>query len=384
MRHIVYSNVGTCDSFCRRKVRKLKLTGKERFLVIRTDRVGDVVLSTPVLESIKTRFPESHLVMMVSAYAADVVKGNPNLDDVIIDDHENRHKGIKGFLMLLKEIRGSRFDAGVLLRPTFRLALLLLLAGIRYRVGTGYRFYQMLFNRKVYAHRKMNLRHETDYNLDLLRPLGIRPERTLPRVYLRPEEQAFAQQVWTESQITPDHTVVVIHPGSGDSALNLPAKRFAQVADQLVEELDAKIVLTGTKGEKGLIDIISRNMQHEVVDLTGRTSLRQLAAVLENADVVVSNSTGPMHLAAAVGTPTVAIFCPIFAAGPIRWGPYGEGHEVVLPPVPVCFKCKPKGCPHYDCMDKIKTEHVVAKVRAVLKNKSSVESTQRPERKESV
>jgi len=358
-------------------MRKLELTGKERFLVIRTDRVGDVILSTPVLESIKTRFPESHLVMMVSSYAADVVKGNPNLDDVIIDDHENRHKGIKGFLMLLKEIRGSRFDAGVLLRPTFRLALLLFLAGIRYRVGTGYRFYQMLFNRKVYVHRKMNLRHEADYNLDLLKPLGIRPDKTVPRVYLSPEEESFARQVWRKFEITPEDTVVVIHPGSGNSALNLPEKRFAQVADQLVEELDAKIVLTGTKGEKGLIDIISRNMQHEVVDLTGRTSLRQLAAVLENADVVVSNSTGPMHLAAAVETPTVAIFCPIFAAGPIRWGPYGEGHEVVLPPVPVCFKCKPKSCPHYDCMDKIKAGDVTAKVRAVLEKQRSnrVDST---------
>jgi heptosyltransferase-2 len=347
-------------------MRELKLTGKERFLVVRTDRVGDVVLSTPVLEAIKARFPESHLVMMVSSYAADVVKGNPNLDDVIIDGHENRHKGTKGFLMLLREIRGGRFDVGILLRPTFRLALLLFLAGIGYRVGTGYRFYQMLFNRKVYVHRKRNLRHEADYNLDLLKPFGIGSEKIAPRVYLSPEEESFAQQVRREFEISPDETVVVIHPGSGDSALNLPAKRFAQVADQLAEKLDAKMLLTGMEREKGLVDCIRKNVRSEVVDLSGRTSLRQLAAVLGNADVVVSGSTGPMHLAAAVGTQTVAIFCPIFAAGPIRWGPYGEGHEVVLPPVPVCDKCKPRSCPHYDCMDKIKAEHVVARVRAVL------------------
>ncbi|UCB52507.1 MAG: glycosyltransferase family 9 protein, partial [Candidatus Zixiibacteriota bacterium] len=242
-------------------MRELKLTGRERFLVVRTDRVGDVVLSTPVLESIKTRFPESHLVMMVSSYAAGVVKANPNLDDVIIDDHENRHKGIKGFLVLSKEIRGGRFDVGILLRPTFRLALLLFLAGIRYRVGTGYRFYQMLFNRKVCVHRKTNLRHEADYNLNLLRPLGIKPEKIIPRVYLSPEEESFAQQVWRESEIAPDRAVAVIHPGSGDSALNLPAKRFAQVADQLVEERDAKVLFTGTKGEADLIDLIKRCMR---------------------------------------------------------------------------------------------------------------------------
>ena len=348
-------------------MRELKLTGKERFLVVRTDRVGDLVLSTPVLEAIKTRFPESYLAMMVSSYAADVVKANPNLDHVIIDDHADRNRGAKGFLMLVKEVKGSKFDVAILLRPTFRLALLLLLAGIRHRIGTGYRFYQMLFSQKVYVHRKRNLRHEADYNLDLLKPLGIRPEKIIPRVYLTPEEEHFAQQIRREFEITTDDPVVVIHPGSGHSSLSLPRRKFAQVADRLVEELDAKILLTGTKKEMDLIDFIKRNMKHQAVDLTGRTNIRRLAAVLKKADVVISNSTGPMHLAAAVGTPTVAVFCPIFAAGPIRWGPYGEGHEVVLPPVPVCDKCEPKSCPHYDCMDKIKAEHVVAKVRAVLK-----------------
>jgi len=347
-------------------MKELRLTGKERFLVVRTDRVGDVVLSLPVLETIKTRFPESHLTMMVSSYTADVVKSNPNLDDLIIDDHADRNRGVKGFLMLVKEVKAGKFDVGVLLRPTFRLALLLFLAGVRYRIGTGYRFYQMLFNRKVYVHRKRNLRHEADYNLDLLKPLAIEPERIVPKVYLTAEEESFAQQIWNEFEITADDTVVVIHPGSGDSSLNLPAKRFAQVADRLVEELDAKIFLTGTRREEDLIDFIRRSMQHQAADLTGRTNIRKLAAVLKKADVMISNSTGPMHLAAAVGTPTVAVFCPSFAAGPIRWGPYGDGHEVILPPVPVCDKCKPKSCPHYNCMDKIKVEHLVAKVRAVL------------------
>ncbi|KPL01354.1 MAG: hypothetical protein AMJ91_00305 [candidate division Zixibacteria bacterium SM23_73_3] len=351
-------------------MRKLNLTGKERLLVIRTDRVGDVVLSTPVLEAIKSRFPQSYLAMMVSPYATDVVKNNPNLDDVIIDDADSSHKGIKGFFKLVKEIKKKHFDVGVLLRPTLRLALLLLLAGIRYRIGTGYRFYQVFFNRKVYVHRKINLRHEAEYNLDLLRPLGIRPPRILPQMYLSQEEEEFARQILNEFSLTPEEMVVVIHPGSGNSSLNLPAKRFAEVADRLIEKFNAKIIFTGTKMEKGLVDFIKNNMKHAAVDLAGRTNLRELSAVLKSCHVVISNSTGPMHLAVALGTPTVAIFCPIFAAGPIRWGPYGEGNEVILPPAPVCFKCKPRSCPHYDCMEKIKAEQIVSKVCAVLKKKS--------------
>jgi len=338
--------------------------------VIRTDRIGDVILSTPVLEAIKSRFPESHLAMLVSLYAQEVVKNNPYLDDVIIDDHKDRHKGIRGFFMLVKEIKGRKFDVGILLRPTFRLALLLFFAGIKYRIGTGYRFYQIFFNQKIYVHRRINLRHEAEYNLNLLHPLGIRPQKISPKVHLSPEQKEFAHQILDEFKITPEDVVVAIHPGSGNSSLNLPAKRFAQVADKLVEKINAKIIFTGTQKEKGLVDFIKKNMEHTAIDITGRTNLRQLAAVLKNCDVVVSNSTGPMHLAVALGTPTVAIFCPIFAAGPIRWGPYGEGHEVVLPPVPVCFKCNPQSCPHYDCMDKIKAEQIVSKVCAVLKKKS--------------
>jgi ADP-heptose:LPS heptosyltransferase len=228
--------------------------------------------------------------------------------------------------------------------------------------------YQMLLNRKIYEHRKENLQHEAEYNLSLLRPLGIESQRILPGVYLTAEEKQSASRLFDELGVAPDDTVVLIHPGSGDSSLNLPAKRFAQAADRLTEEMGAKVILTGTANERELVDFIKGAMRHKAVDLTGRTDLRQLAAVLAKCDVVISNSTGPTHLAAAVGTPTVAIFCPIFSAGPIRWGPYGEGHEVILPPVPVCFKCRPRDCPHYDCMEKIGAEQIVSKVRAVLRS----------------
>jgi heptosyltransferase-3 len=353
-------------------MKQIKARGKENFLVVRTDRIGDLILSTPVFQAIKAKFPESHLSVVVSSYAADVLKNNPLVDDVIIDDHERKGGGLGDFADLVRRIRKGKFDVAILLRPTFRLAWVLYLAGIRYRIGTGYRFYQMLLNRKIYEHRKVNLRHEAEYNLDLLRPLGIESQRIPPRVYLTAQERQFACHTLGQLGITPDDTVVLIHPGSGDSSLNLPATKFAQVADRLTEELDAKIIFTGAARERELVDRISSSMRHKALDLTGRTDLRQLAAILEKSDAVISNSTGPMHLAVAVGTPTVAIFCPIFSADPIRWGPYGEGHEVILPPVPVCFGCKPKSCPHYDCMEKISVEQIVSKVRLLLKRRTAI------------
>ena len=118
-------------------------------------------------------------------------------------------------------------------------------------------------------------------------------------------------------------------------------------------------------------------MRHEYIDLVGKTTIPQLKVVLKNCDVFISNSTGPMHLACALGTPTLAIFSPVFAAGPVRWGPYGEGHQVIMPPVPVCFKCKSQKCPHYNCMEKVKAEQIVSKVGLLLKERIDVKQSHR-------
>ncbi len=357
-------------------MKKINLSGKEKFLVVRTDRVGDVILSTPVLEAIKSSYPGSQVTIMLSPHTEDVVKNNPHLDDVIIEDRKGIHRGIGGFLRLIKRIRKEKFDVCVLLHPTFRLAILLFLARIRYRIGTGYRWYQIFFNRKIYQHRKRNLKHESDYNMDMLRPLGIESQRILPKVCLSESEKYFADRILEDFEIKKEDILLAIHPGSGNSSLNLPIRRFAQAADDLIQETRAKVIITGAEQEKGLADLMERYMANKPINLAGRTELSQLAALLTKCDAVISNSTGPMHLAAALGTPTVAIFCPIFAAGPIRWGPCGDGHEVILPPVPICFKCKPTSCPHWNCMEKIKPEEIVRRVNLILQRKAVRKVTQ--------
>ncbi len=351
-------------------MKKINLRGKEKFLIVRTDRMGDVILSLPVLEAIKSSFPKAHVVMMVSPYVKDMLNNNPNLDDVIIDDCKDIHKGIGGFFRLIKKIRGEKFDVCVLLHPTLRLAILLFLSGIRYRIGTGYRWYQIFFNRKIYQHRKKNLKHESDYNMDMLRPLGIKPQKTLPKVYLSKTEEIVMHGILADFGIEEDDLLVAIHPGSGNSSLNLPIKRLAQAADSFIEDLQAKGVITGGENERELARLMEDYMRNKPINLVGKTNLRQLASLLKKVDVFISNSTGPMHLSAALGTPTVAVFCPVFAAGPIRWGPLGDGHEVILPPVPVCSKCKPQKCPYYDCMEKIKAEEIVTRVHLILERKA--------------
>lgn len=344
---------------------RMNLKGKKKFLIVRTDRIGDVVLSTPVPEAIKRKYPDSRVSMMVSPYTRDLLTYNPWVDEIITDDQG----GFKGFLKLVKLLRRKRLDVAVLLRPTLRLALLLFLSRIKLRIGTGYRAYQFLFNKKIYQHRKTIEKHELEYNLSMLSPLGILCEGMMPQIYLSPEEERFSRKIFEDLNIKKEEMKIVIHPGSGNSSLNYPLRKFALLADKLIEGFCAKIILTGDKKELVLSEEMKRLMRNRPIDLTGKTDLRELCSLLKGADLLISNSTGPMHVAAALGTPAVVFFSPLFVASPKRWGPYGKGHEVVLPPVKTCYKCDPKKCPHFNCMEKIDSDEIMSRVKKILKEK---------------
>ena len=347
-------------------MKKLNLTGTEKFLIVRTDRIGDVILSTPVAEVLKKNYPESRVAILVSPYTKDILKNNPWVDEVITDDNA----GFKGFLKSIKMLREGKFDVVVLLRPTLRLAFLLFLCGIKARIGTGYRAYQFLFNYKIYQHRKTIKKHELEYNLDMLAPFGVSFEKILPKIYLSPEEENYSRQIYDDLNIKRDDLKIVIHSGSGGSSLNYPLEKFAILADKLIEELSAKIILTGNKKELMQSEKMKSLMKYQPFDLTGKTELRHLCSLLRGADLLISNSTGPMHIATAVGTPVVALFSPLYVASPKRWGPYGEGNKVVMPPVGTCYKCELEKCSKFNCMEKIDPNEIVSKVKKILKERS--------------
>jgi lipopolysaccharide heptosyltransferase II len=347
-------------------MKKLNLKGTEKFLIVRTDRIGDVILSTPVAEVLKRNYPKSRVAMLVSPNTKDLLQNNPWVDEVITDDNA----GFKGFLKSMKMLREGKFDVVVLLRPTLRLAILLFFSGIKARIGTGYRAYQFLFNYKIYQHRKTIKKHELEYNLDMLAPVGVSYEKIFPKIYLSPEEENYSRQIYDDLNLKKDDIKIVIHPGSGGSSLNYPLEKFAILADKLIEELSAKIILTGNKRELVQSEKMKSLMKYQPFDLTGKTELRQLCSLLRGADLLISNSTGPMHIATAVGTPVVALFSPLQVASPKRWGPYGEENEMIMPPVDTCFKCEVQKCPQFNCMEIIDPDEIVSKVKKILQRKS--------------
>ncbi len=316
-------------------------------------------MSTPVVEALRKKYPRAYLAMLVSPATKEVVEGNPFLNEILVDEGEKASQ-------LARKLKAKRFDTSVLLHPTPKLAWVLSRAGIPVRVGTGYRGYSFLFSKRVYEHRKTAERHELEYNLSLAEALGAELKDPEPKVFFSQEEMDWAKQRLLKAGIKEGERLVGIHPGSGGTARDWRPERFGELGERIQEELGARVVVTGVKEERTLAETVASRMSRAPVVILGETSLKQLTALLEQESVFVSNSTGPMHLAATVGTPVVALFPPIRACSPRRWGPWGKGHKAILPKVPECKKCIETKCQYCDCMDKISVDEVFTAVKKAL------------------
>lgn len=337
-----------------------------RILVVRTDRIGDVVLSTPVLTALRRRYPAAFIAMMVRPYTREVVSGHPHLDEVILDDPAGEHAGAAGFWRLVRDLRRRRFDGILILHPTLRLAALAWLAGIPLRVGTGYRAYSLLFNQRIYQHRKKAGRHELDLNLDLAAAVDAPAGEVQFHLHIPDDAAARVRHLLLERGAAASKPLVVLHPGSGGSALDWPLTGFARLAGQLLETADRSVAVTGSGAEKSLVDRLCSQAPASLIRLDGELTIKELLALFRLAAVTVANSTGPLHLAVAAGCRVVGLYCPLGACAPERWGPYGQLESVLQPPLPPCERCTPAGCQHPGCMELITVDQVFAKVKEQL------------------
>ncbi len=321
----------------------------KRILLVRTDRLGDVVLTLPMLPILRRHFPDAFIAMLLRSYTATLVEGHPHVDALLLYDDGNQ---LIAFNQMLKQIRGYEFDIAIVARPTARLAWMMFRASIPVRVGTGFRYYSPLFNKRIFEHRKDARRHELDYNLNLLKALGCAiegpPEFSLT---IPSDSEAKIDELLRQFSVDHDKELIVIHPGTGGSAREWPAEFFGRLAARFEEERGSQVVLTGAKGEERKVAEVLIASKGRAIPLVGRLSLKELSAVIKRANLFVSNSTGPLHLAAALGTPVVGLFPQHIPMSAVRWGPYTSKKRVLVPDKPVnCSECiNNKGAP-CDCM----------------------------------
>jgi lipopolysaccharide heptosyltransferase II len=337
-------------------VSKKQTLSLNRILVIRTDRIGDVILSLPTVTALRRRFPRAIISMLVHPQIRPLLLEFPDATRILTDDGAGH--GFPGFVRLIRDLRKHRFQTALCLHPTLRLAAALWFARIPLRVGSGYRFYSFFFNRPVFEHRKESTKHEAEYNLSLAAELGA-DIRDIPlHLPVDPDAEKRIRQRLREMGISGDRPVVVLHPGSRGSAMDWPAERFSQLADRLAETYRARIIMTGSQEEKNWVRRLAGYAGTPVYSLAGELDLKELAALLRQASLVVANSTGPLHIAVAVGTPVIGLYPPFRTTGPGRWGPYRRERSTLTPADFDCGRCKPSRCAAGNCMELITVEQV--------------------------
>ncbi|MEE2709497.1 MAG: glycosyltransferase family 9 protein [Gemmatimonadota bacterium] len=311
-----------------------------RILVVRPDRIGDVVLSLPVLQALRRRWPDAYLAMMVHPYTRDILADNPWIDGVLTDAPDASDRGVIGFLRQVRRLREDQFDTALMLMPAMRATWMLFLAGIPRRIGVGHKLYQTLtFTRSVSRNRYIPLRHEADYCLDLAREIGAEATEIHPEVFLTDMERRTIRAI-LESEGVDKRPVIGIHPGNGYNAPNWSPEQYGALAEQLFKDYNVPALVTGSTEEQDLIDRMAASTVAPVISLAGRLTLRNLMAVIGEMDILISSSTGPMHLAAAMNVPTVSLFCPLPGRSPERWAPLSEHKRIYLPADGQCETCE--------------------------------------------
>ncbi|MBW7997977.1 MAG: glycosyltransferase family 9 protein [Candidatus Glassbacteria bacterium] len=342
-----------------------------RVLLVRNDRLGDLVLTTPSFRVLREALPAARIDLLCSAYAEPVVRGNPCIDSILTDSGAHDRAG---FREIAAEIRARGYDAAVVFVHSRKNALLVRSAGIPLRIGPLVKLYAPLFfNRPVRQKRSRGEKHEAAYNIDLLTKLGIDIQQKIPPPVVVADEAALERAAELTANIfaDPANKLVVIHPGMGGSALNWPIERWRELTGLLAREAGLNVVVTGTEPEEDLAESAAEEGIH-----TGRVKvvvglgLEDFIGLLSRASAVAAPSTGPLHLAAALGVPALAgIYSPVPAHHPRRWGPLGTGEiRTFLPEVdcPARLECLGEKCPEFFCMGGIKPSEVAEWVLGMI------------------
>lgn len=339
---------------------------QRRILVVRNDKVGDLIIATPALKALRESFPDAFISAWVSIYAKDVLSNNPYVDKVIVEDENGKHKGLRGLLLLVEEIKKERFDTAVVIFPFFRNALAVFLARIPIRISTGFRWYQFLFNRLTYLRRSKALRHEIDYAIELVEMAGAKPIKGLPELYPSKDDYNYAEDFFSKNGIRKDNNIIIgINPGSGLSARKWPEKCYIELSKRLIEKIGADIIIFWGPGEKAMAEEMARAIGKGSV-IASETNILQLAAFISNCSLFITNNTGPMHIAAATDTPMIAIFDPKKACAPERWGYEDEKRIVLKPHIDCNDSCRKKRCGYDECMELVTVDMVFKSAQKLL------------------
>lgn len=345
------------------------LLSPQRILLIKPSSLGDVVHALPVLAALRGAHPDAHIAWLVGDRFAPLLENHPLLDEVIRFDRTRLGRMWRSprvfveFWRFVARIRRKRFDLVIDLQGLLRSGLLSFFSGAGRRVGfaDAREGAWLFYRRRVRC--PPSSEHAVERNLAVAEVLGLSVDRPEFPLGLGPSERADARELLSQTAGESIESFMAVVPGARWETKRWPAEKIAALIDRIHAEGLPRCVLLGASGDRQFADQVVASCKTGVVDLAGRTTLRQLVALIDLADRVVCHDSGPMHIAAALDKPTVAIFGP---TNPARTGPYSPSAKVVAHPVE-CAPCYYRECPyqHHHCMRQLDVETVLAQVRAV-------------------
>lgn len=341
----------------------------KKILVIRPDAIGDCALITPAITLLKEKYPESKIYVLTREYSRDIFTNNPDIEGIILDEIFEEQNNIGKIFNFSKKIKGYGFDLSVHFYNEFAYALCAKMAGIKKRLGDGESKPLLFFLYNMRAKQKWgNLTlHEVEHNILLLKPLKIGLKQDTPKMKIVPNKE-ITTLLKEKLGVKDSDFIVGIHLGTGKGNKAWLPERYSKVIDFLSINMGAKVVLTGSKKELPLAKTVLSKCKSKPISLIGETDLEELIAVISIYSMYIGVDTGPLHIAAALQIPTIAIF-PTKFVKPSEWGPWKTPHLIVRKSTMCKQKCLPNSCPFDDCLKEISEEDVIEAIKLLKEGK---------------
>jgi heptosyltransferase-2 len=338
----------------------------EKILIRSTNWIGDAVMTTPAIRSIRYHFPRACITLLAQPWVADVFQSCPHIDQIVLYKKKEDHQGIKGLLRLAASLRVERYDLAILLQNAFEAAFISLLARIPVRAGYASDARGLLLTHGLPQPGKPYPKHQVHYYQELLQGLGIHTTENRLELFLDAAELRRVDPVLAAAFPGKQRPLIGLNPGAAyGPAKRWPKEKYAALARYIAAQTEGYLVVFGTAADQEAAALIAAAAPKRVLDLTGKTSLAFALACISRCQVFVTNDSGLMHVAAALNIPLVALFGSTDA---VATGPFSRQAQVLRKPLP-CSPCLKSHCPqgHFQCMEQITVEEVAQAVQSSLR-----------------
>jgi heptosyltransferase II len=326
--------------------------------------LGDLVMSTPILHDLRHHFPDAKITAMCPSSISSLLLEDPHINELISFNRPGRWLNQKAKAEIIDPLRNGNYNCAILLTNSFSSAWWFWRAGIKNRIGYPMHLRRFLLDRSVPIPKEIETQHLVITYKMLLESLEIPLSATPPSLYLTLKEQSEARELLQSHGVQLHHRLIGMNPGAAyGSAKCWPADRFKELTAKLLQNPNVEIIFFGDKAGAPLVNEICAGYSERVTNLAGKTTIRQLMSLLRTCDVLLTNDSGPMHIASALGTPLLALFG---STNDRTTGPY-KGAQIIHKHV-TCSPCYRRECPiDFRCMTSISAEEVYGKLLDILK-----------------